>query len=188
MTVLRTEKQKDFRKEVSRLASMANKRIKRLAESDFSSSPAYQKWKKEGGKFFSIRGKSQADVWKEYYRVTDFINSKTSSITGTKKVLSNMNEYTGMKLDSVQDVQAVASEFFSLYTKVAEYIKVKGMGAIYDSNQVYKQIILSVEELETDLINADMSGLLDYIVDRIDDDYFSSQNDFNDLGRYKDLQ
>lgn len=186
--VLRTDKQKAFRQEVSRLSSMANKRLKRLGESDFSSSPAYQKWLKDGAEPFSIKGKSQADVWQEYYRVNDFLNSKTSSITGTKEVLLNMNEYTGMNLDSIQDVQAVASEFFSLYQKVSEYIGVKGMGAIYDSKQIYKQINLSVEELETDLINADMNDLLDYIVERIDSDYFSNQNDFNDLGKYKHLQ
>ena len=188
VAVLRTEKQKAFRKEVSKLASKANKRLKRLGESDFNSSPAYQKWLKEGGEYFSIRGKSQQDVWQEYYRVKSYLDSKTSSITGTKEVLLNMNEYTGMNLESIEDVKEVASDYFELANKISQYVNVKGLGAIYDSNQIYSQINLVTQEMGVDLTNADFNDLLNYVTSEIDKDYYLNQNDNdNDLGFYKKL-
>lgn len=186
--VLRTDKQKAFRQEVSRMASKANKRLKRLGESDFASSPSYQKWLNEGGEYFSIRGKSQQDVWQEYYRVKSYLDSKTSSITGTKEVLMNMNEYTGMNLDSIEDVKAIASDYFELANKISQYVNVKGLGAIYDSKQIYAQINLVTQEMGVDLTNADFNDLLNYVTSEIDRDYYLKQNDNdNDLGFYKKL-
>lgn len=187
VAVLRTEKQKAFRREVSRLASKANKRLKRLGASDFSSSPAYQKWLNEGGEYFSIRGKSQQDVWQEYYRVKSYLDSKTSSITGTKEVLKNMNEYTGMNLESIDEIQEVAGDYFELANKISQYVNVKGLGAIYDSNQIYSQINIVTQEMNVDLTNADFNDLLDYVTSEIDKDYYLRQDDNDDLGFYKKL-
>ena len=188
VAVLRTEKQKAFRQEVSRLASKANKRLKRLGESDFNSSPAYQKWLKEGGDYFSIRGKSQQDVWKEYYRVKSYLDSKTSSITGTKQVLMNRTESRGKNSETIDGVKEVASEYFELANKISQYVNVKGLGAIYDSNQIYSQINLVTQEMGVDLTNADFNDLLNYVTSEIDRDYYLNQNDNdNDLGFYKKL-
>lgn len=187
-SIIRTEKQKDFRKEVSRLSAMANKRLRRLGESDFSSSPAYQKWLKEGGEYFSIKGKSQQEVWQEYYRVKSFLDSKTSSITGTKSVLMNINKYTGMNLDSVEEVKEVASKYFELSSKISQYVDIKGLGGIYDSGQIYKQINMVTQELDIDLTNADFDELLYYVTEEIDNDYFLNQNNDDDLGFYKTIR
>lgn len=185
MALVLTKKQKDFRKEVARLNSMANKRIRRLAKSDFNSSPAYQKWLKEGGEYFSIRGKTQSEVWKEYYRVTSYLNSKTSSITGTKKVLKNINEYTGMNLP-IDEVLKVAKDYFNLASKVAEWVNVKGLGAIYDSNQIYEQINLVTEQYNLDLSNMNVLDMLDYVTEQINEDYYLN-NEVEDIGFYKNL-
>lgn len=186
MGLVLTEKQKDFRKEVSRLNSMANKRIKRLTESEFSSSPAYQKWLKEGGEIFSIRGKTQSEVWKEYYRVKSFLDSKTSSITGTKEVLKNINKYTGMNLP-IEQVKEVAADYFNLASKVSEWVGVKGLGAIYDSKQIYEQINLVTEENNLDLSNMNILEMLDYVTEQINEDYYLGNNDMEDIGIYKNL-
>lgn len=186
MGLVLTEKQKDFRKEVSRLNSMANKRIKRLAESEFSSSPAYQKWLESGGEYFSIRGKTQSEAWKEYYRVKSFLDSKTSSITGTKEVLRNINEYTGMNLP-IEQVKEVAADYFNLAGKVAEWVGVKGLGAIYDSKQIYEQINLVTEEYNMDLSNMNVLDMLDYVTEHIDKDYYLNNSDIEDIGFYKNL-
>ena len=185
MGLVLTEKQKDFRKEVSRLNSMANKRIKRLSESEFNSSPAYQKWLKDGGEYFSIRGKTQSEVWKEYYRVKSFLDSKTSSITGTKEVLKNINKYTGMNLP-IEQVKEVATDYFNLASKVSEWVNVKGLGAIYDSNQIYEQINLVTEQYNMDLTNMNVSNMLDYVTEFIDKDYYLN-NEIEDIGFYKNL-
>ena len=61
------EKQKarmrEFRKEASRRASMANKRLDRLGDSDYKDSPAYQKWVKRG-------------LWDSQYEVKPTTNCK----------------------------------------------------------------------------------------------------------------
>ena len=44
-----------FRSEVSRLASMANKRLARLENAGLESSPAYKKWVSEGGEKFGLQ-------------------------------------------------------------------------------------------------------------------------------------
>lgn len=185
MALALTKKQKDFRQEVSRLSSMANKRIKRLGESEFNSSPAYQKWLKDGGEIFSIRGKTQSEVWKEYYRVKSFLDSKTSSITGTKEVLKNINEYTGMNLP-IEQVKEVAADYFNLANKVSEWVGVRGMGAIYDSKQIYGQINLVTEEYNIDLSNMNVLDMLDYVTEQINEDYYLG-NKMEDIGIYKKL-
>lgn len=185
MALVLTKKQKDFRKEVARLNSMANKRIRRLAKSDFNSSPAYQKWLKEGAEYFSIRGKTQSEVWKEYYRVTSYLDSKTSSITGTKKVLKNINEYTGMNLPIAQ-VLKVAKDYFNLASKVAEWVTVKGLGAIYDSKQIYEQINLVTEQYDLDLSSMNVLDMLDFVTEQINEDYYLN-NEVEDIGFYKNL-
>ena len=186
MGLVLTKKQKDFRKEVSRLNSIANKRIRRLSESEYSSSPAYQKWLESGGEHFSIRGKTQAEVWKEYYRVKSFLDSKTSSITGTKEVLKNINEYTGMNLP-IEQVKDVAKDYFNLAGKVSEWVGVKGLGAIYDSKQIYEQINLVTEERNLDLSNINVLEMLDYVTEQINEDYYLGNNEIEDIGFYKNL-
>ena len=48
---------KAYRIEASRLASMANKRIKRLEDRDVKASPAYDRWLRDGAVKFSVKGK-----------------------------------------------------------------------------------------------------------------------------------
>ena len=48
----------EFRKEISRKASLANKRLARLEKNGLTDSPAYQKVMEGGGKRFSIRCKT----------------------------------------------------------------------------------------------------------------------------------
>lgn len=167
--------QKNFRKEVSRLNSMANKRIKRLQQSDFSESPALKKWVNDGSEYFSIRGKSQQDVRREFYKVRQYLDSSTSSITGTKKTLKVMAENTGQVYESIQDLQESSKAFFELSSKVEEYLKVSGRGSqavgyqrIWEAINMYTQdnniklrtgsvddLISVVSELSENLLHAD---------------------------------
>lgn len=187
--VILTQKQKDFRKEVSRLNSMANKRLRRLEGSDFKNSPAYRKWLKEGGEYFSIRGKTQQDVWKEYYRVSDFLDSKTSSITGTKEVLKNINEYTGMNLETYDEIINASEDFFRVAKRVSEYLGLKGMGALYDSGQIYNSINLVTQDLNIALTNMNVDEITRYITEELEGSYYNPKNrrDLN-MGNAKRLE
>ncbi len=86
-----------YRKEVSRRAAIANKRIKRLEEKGMTSSPAYQKWLADGGQKFSVRGKSYNEVQAEMARINTYLDSATSSITGAKKVVKQMMDNIGVR-------------------------------------------------------------------------------------------
>ncbi len=63
--VERAKKVAEYRREVSRKASMANKRIERLEKADAKDSPAYKRYVKEGSVRFGVKGKDQKELQKE---------------------------------------------------------------------------------------------------------------------------
>ena len=181
-----TNKQKAFRQEVSRLNSMANKRIKRLANSKFNTSPAYQKWLKSGGEKFSIRGKSQQDVRKEYYRVQQFLNYETSTITGSKKVLQKTNENfkLGLTYDELIDH---SSDLYRLSDKVQEVLTIQGKGALYDSDQRMEAVGLAVQDRNLNSLN-DIDSLVGYVEGYLEDSYNNQVNSVEfDLGSFREI-
>lgn len=181
-----TKKQKTFRQEVSRLNSMANKRIKRLANSEFNTSPAYKKWVESGSQYFSIRGKSQQDVWKEYYRVQQFLNYETSTITGAKKVLQKTNE--NFKLDlTYEELIERSGDLYRLSDKVQEVLTIQGKGALYDSDQIMNAVGLVVQD--NDLVSLDdIDSLIDYVEDYLEDSYNNQVNRIEfDLGTFREI-
>lgn len=158
--------QKDYRKEVSRLNSMANKRIKRLQASGFKESPALKKWEKSGGKYFSIRGKTQQEARREFYRVREYLDADTSSITGTKKILKSMADRTGQVYTSLVDLQEDSKAFFELSNKIGEYLHVKGLGSqALESTRLWQAI-----NHYTEINNVSIkSGNVDELVSKISD-------------------
>ena len=181
-----TKKQKAFRQEVSRLNSMANKRIKRLANSKFKDSPAYQKWLKSGGQKFSIRGKSQQDVWKEYYRVQQFLSYETSTITGSKRVLQKTNENFKLGL-TYDELIAHSGDLYRLTDKVQQVLTIQGKGALYDSDQRMEAVGLVVQDRNLNSLN-DIDGLVGYVEDYLEDSYNNQVNSVEfDLGSFREI-
>lgn len=163
-----TQKQKNFRSEVSRLSSMANKRIKRLEESDVNHSPALKKWKENGGEYFGIRGKTQAETRKEFYRVRDYLDSSTSSITGTKKVLRNMAKNTGLEYETYDDLIDKSRKFFELSSKIQEYQKtIGGYASTFSSVRQWQEINKYIDINDIDLNTTDINALIGDISERI---------------------
>ncbi len=109
--------------EVSRLASMANKRIVRLEKNGLQESPAYKKWFEDGGQKFSVKGKDYNQLQQELARVRTFVNSKTSTIRGLNRVLKEMALNTGIKYGSVKELQTKAKNFFTLAQKIENYLR-----------------------------------------------------------------
>ena len=153
------EKMNAFRKETARLNSMANKRIKRMlskADENGFTSPALEKWKKEGSKFFEIRSKtSWNELQKERARVSNFLNSSTSSITGTNKILKEMANNTGLQYTNLADLQSKSGKFFELSNKIDQYYKTKsgeykGYQTIWDN--INKYVKLDGVDLTTQIL------------------------------------
>lgn len=74
---------KDLAKNISILSSAANKRLKRL-EASGTYSPSAEWVYRHGGKF-SVAGKTKNQLLIEFFRVQEFLESKTSTVRGAKK-------------------------------------------------------------------------------------------------------
>ena len=125
---------KNEMKDFNRLVSMANKRMRRMEKKGYQS-PAYKSAVKSGGKFHNKKGASFNEKQKEYHRVKQFLGMKTSTVRGSKKVIKNMLEATG--LDDVVDADTimttetqtdsdgsveVINKFFDLASMVDDYL------------------------------------------------------------------
>ena len=111
-----------LKREVSRLASMANKRLVRLEHNGFEDSPAYKQWIESSGEKFSVRGKDYNELQKELARVRQFVNAKTSTIRGAQSVLKAIAANTGANFKG-KELWAQASNFFRVASMIEQYIR-----------------------------------------------------------------
>lgn len=168
MSVLRTEieaiehEQKALRAQVSQLASMANKRLDRLEENELTLSPAYQKWEQNGSHRFSVGGKSYSEVQSEYWRVKDFLEMRTSSVTGTKAVLQEIATNIGwgdIDFDNIASTQEQISNFFRIADTVSQYLEsVDESAAALDYQEIWDTINAAYQEGKIDFDNAELDA------------------------------
>lgn len=153
--------------EVSRKASMANKRLVRLENNNLTSSPAYQKWVDyQGGVKFSVRGKDYNQLQQELARVNQFIEAKTSTVRGLNKVFKEMAENTGIKYGSVKELQSKSKNFFALADKIKEYLRqTEGSASAIGYQPVWQAINEYVQQEKIDLGDSELE--IDGLVDKI---------------------
>lgn len=143
---------KNIRKETSRLASIANKRIQRLERAGLQSSPAYQKWIDEGGQKFGVRGKDYNQVQAELAKLRQFLDSKTSTIRGINSTLKEMASNTGLSYKSITDLRGKAQNFFELASKVEQYLRtVDDIASAIGYQKIWEAINTYVKDTNTDL-------------------------------------
>ena len=175
-------KMKAFREETARLNSMANKRIKRMmskADENGFTSPALEKWKNDGSKFFEIRSKtSWNELQKERARVNNFLNSSTSSITGTNKILKEMADNTGVQYENMADLQNKSKKFFELSNKIDQYYKSKS-GEYKGYQTIWDNINKYVKLDGIDLNNANIDELIEPISEMIEEQYLEEQASYS---------
>lgn len=180
--VTNADKMKAFRQETARLNSMANKRVRRMlkkAEQNGFTSPALEKWKKEGSQFFEIRNKtSWNELQKERARVSNFLNSATSSITGTTNVLKEMAKNTGLKYKGIADLQSKSKKFFELSNKIDQYYKSKN-GEYKGYQTIWDNINKYVKLDGIDLNTANVDELIEPIAKLIDEQYKEEQASYS---------
>ncbi|HHE0178759.1 TPA: hypothetical protein ACOZ02_005335 [Klebsiella pneumoniae] len=148
--------QAEFRKEVSRLASLANKRIQRLEDAKLTDSPAYQKWVENGGVKFGVKGKTYNQLQSEMARLNRFINAQTSTIRGINSNLKEMAANTGIKYGTLKELRSKAANFFELSSKVEQYLRtVNDMASAIGYNKIWEVINEYVEREKIDLSEAE---------------------------------
>lgn len=105
-----------LREAVSRLASAANKRLKRVSKDDIVS-PAQIEAIESGGKF-STKGKSEIELQVEFRRVSNFLRDKTSTVTGARQleedVRAELKKRYGIGIDK-SNFRDMLKTFKSLY-------------------------------------------------------------------------
>lgn len=130
------EEERKLRREASRQASMANKRLKRLEEQDLTNTPAFRSWYDEGGVKFGVKGKSNRELQHEMARMKRFLKMQTSTVRGAKQNLENVAKRINIyHWDNYKDLEQQISNYYSLQSKVLEYssnIKEIGVSLNYE--------------------------------------------------------
>ena len=102
---------------------MANKRLKRLEKNGLTEMPAYRNWVDYGGGAkFSVKGKNYNELQAELSRVNKFIDNQTSTVRGAHKVLKNIANTAGINYKKVGELYTKTNNFFSLASKVQQYM------------------------------------------------------------------
>lgn len=167
----KVERIRKQRQEASRLASMANKRLKRLEKNDLQDSPAYQKWLESGGEKFGIRGKDYNAVQKEMARMRQFINSQTSTVKGINNVLKEMADNTGIRYKNLKELRQSSKQFFELSSKIEQYLRtVDDMASSIGYQKVWEQInqYVQTNKIELGEANNNIEELTQRIVEAMD--------------------
>ena len=150
-----SDKYKELRKEVSRMASMANKRIDRLERNNLTMLPAYQAWESNGSIRFSVKGKSYEETQAEYWRLKKFLDDRTSTVKQANDFLKEMAENTGIQYNGLEDLKAKSAKFFELADLIKQYNQSINQSAqALDYQKIWKDINTYVLDTDADLADA----------------------------------
>ena len=164
---------------------MANKRLKRLEKNDLTNVPAYRQYVQGGGVKFSVKGKNYNQLQAELSRVNHFINSKTSTVRGTNSVLKEIANTAKIKYNNLSELYSNVNQFFSLATKVEDYLNATGQTALAIGYQrVWEAINKYVEQEGKILLDTtrDLAKALPEIAKLTGDLYFDhAMDDFDSV-------
>lgn len=173
---------KELNKELNRLNSLANKRVKRLKNKGIKS-PALKNMPDK----FTNRGKTRAEKLRDFHKVSKFVNSETSTLRGVKKtfkkILNNTGlddvilEKTNIDIKTVDSSQIIdlTNEFFSLTSMVDDYLISKGDFLSYDKIWDYvKQEMKLDSSDDIDMNGMNRDEILHNIIRKIHDDYLKN--------------
>lgn len=167
---------KGLRKEASRLASMANKRIQRLEKNNLTDLPAYKAWADNGAVKFGIKGKQGKDLRKEMSRMRNFLNAKSSTVKGSNALLREIANNTGIKYKNLTDLKTKTKPFFDIAGKLKDYYKSKDNPMALDYQKIWQQIDEYVDDEDLQLSNDMDLDAIDGIVEDIANEYYQSAN------------
>ena len=166
----KVDKLKQLKLEANKLVSMANKRLRRLEKNDLTNTPAYQAYIKNGGKYFSVKGKDYNQLQSELSRLRKFIDSQTSTVTGVNNYLKEMAENTGIKYKNLSELRKKADSFFELSSKIEQYLRqVHDIASAIGYQKIWESINVYVKDNKLDLSqsNLDIDGMVKVISDAI---------------------
>ena len=176
---------KQYRREASKVISMANKRISRLEKSNLTDSPAYAKLvDSKGNPKFSVKGLDHNQLQSEMSKVKKFVQAKTSTVRGINTTLKEMASNTGIKYKNLKELRSKASSFFNLASKVEQYLRnVEDVASAIGYQKIWEAInqYVKAENADFDEVENSVEGLTN-IVDGLlngfeKGDVFTMKND-----------
>ena len=130
---------KNLKSITSRLVSSANKRLKRIEKANLTELNVPYKKVMESGKF-SVKGKNRNQVLQEYARVKEYLESKTSSLSGYKSYRQKVKDRLGVP--EMSDEEEL--EFWDMYNYINEHSKYNK--DVLGSNQMQRIVAKMVDE------------------------------------------
>ena len=105
---------------------------------------------------FSVKGKSHNQLQREVARLKKFMQSETSTVRGLNQTLKNMAKATGVKYKNLRDLQSKAKNFFTLASKVEQYLRtVDDIASAIGYQKIWEAINTYTKESKTDLANSE---------------------------------
>ena len=181
----RKQRIRQLKQEISKKASMANKRLKRLEKNDLTNVPAYRQYVQGGGVKFSVKGKNYNQLQAELSRVNHFIDSKTSTVRGTNSVLKEIANTAKIKYNNLSELYSSVNQFFAIASKVEDYLNATGQTALAIGYQrIWEAINKYVEQEGKILLDTtrDLAKALPEIAKLTGDLYFDhAMDDFDSV-------
>lgn len=176
---------KQYRKEANKVISMANKRLARLEKSNLTDSPAYAKLvDSSGNPRFSVKGLDHNALQREMSRVKKFVQAKTSTVRGVNATLKEMAKNTGIKYKNLKELRSKASSFFSLASKVEQYLRnVEDVASAIGYQKIWEAINQYVKSEKTDFDEVEnsvegLTNIIDGLLNGFDKgEIFTMKND-----------
>lgn len=165
----------DLKALTQRLVSASNKRLKRLESSNVGDySTALQRRKKSVGRF-STKGKNINELRSEFRKAKNFLQSKTSTIVGTRKTINTISKkITGSGLGEVKGFKSERTykRFWNLYHQL-EQTQSGLIGIVGGSTEVQKIVYDAMKH------NRSNVGAIQEINQRLDELYEDLNDDYN---------
>lgn len=176
---------KQYRKEASKVISMANKRLTRLEKSKLTDSPAYSKYVDNNEMpRFSVKGLDHNALQREMSKVKKFVQAKTSTVRGINTTLKEMANNTGIKYKNLKELRSKASSFFKLASKVEQYLRnVEDVASAIGYQKIWEAINQYVKSEKTDFDEVEnsvegLTNIIDGLLNGFDKgEIFTMKND-----------
>ena len=176
---------KQYRKEATKVISMANKRLTRLEKSKLTDSPAYSKYVDNNeNPRFSVKGLNHNDLQREMSKVKKFVQAKTSTVRGINTTLKEMANNTGIKYKNLKELRSKASSFFNLASKVEQYLRnVEDVASAIGYQKIWEAINQYVKSEQTDFDEVEnsvegLTNIIDGLLNGFDKgEIFTMKND-----------
>lgn len=130
---------KNLKAVTSRLVSSANKRLKRIEKANLTQLNIPYKKVMEEGKF-SVKGKNRNQVLQEYARAKEYLESKTSSVSGYKSYRQKVKDRLG--IPEMSDEEEL--DFWNMYNDINAHSKYNK--DVLGSNQMQRIVAKMVDE------------------------------------------